>query len=416
MSRFSRFSRFQSIDPYYSHCPSLLLTDAETSIILPKPLSFPFQSFVDEVDDFDFAFDLLSHRPLPPPPFHVFDSFTDLVRIDQTPSFSSYSRVRRVERSSDEVLLRRLSDRVSELEARFDRLSSARVSGYGDRKYTWTKEIKEVEKNGVDRKYKLVAEIKDGKKNKEGKNGGVLQNYKWSAEIKGKDERDPIRKYTVEVSSGNGSESTEKKEEKKKKGKKVGSETRVVEIEDTNDQGAVVLRQAFARRTRVVENKKGKKKELSPQDAAVIIQINFREYLVHRSKVLRALRDLSVAKTKLKEIREAFNNFAYTQRLARDAEERQRFSEKIIVLLLTVDAIEGVDVMVRTAKKSMVIELEAMLDVVDPQPAKRSISFRRRTFDMPSGSINKEIAAGVAQVVQLIDEAENSVNAFETSE
>lgn len=72
--------------------------------------------------------------------------------------------------------------------------------------------------------------------------------------------------------------------------------------------------------------------------------------------------------------------------------------------------------MVRTAKKSMVIELEAMLDVVDPQPAKRSISFRRRTFDMPSGSINKEIAAGVAQVVQLIDEAENSVNAFETSE
>lgn len=89
-----------------------------------------------------------------------------------------------------------------------------------------------------------------------------------------------------------------------------------------------------------MENKKGKKKELSPQDAAVIIQINFREYLVHRSKVLRALRDLSVAKTKLKEIREAFNNFAYTQRLARDAEERQRFSEKIIVLLLTVDAIE----------------------------------------------------------------------------
>lgn len=72
--------------------------------------------------------------------------------------------------------------------------------------------------------------------------------------------------------------------------------------------------------------------------------------------------------------------------------------------------------MVRTAKRSMIVELEAMLDVVDPQPAKRSISFRRRTFDMPSGSINKEIAAGVAQVVQLIDEAENSVNAFEASE
>lgn len=72
--------------------------------------------------------------------------------------------------------------------------------------------------------------------------------------------------------------------------------------------------------------------------------------------------------------------------------------------------------MVRTAKKSMIVELEAMLDVIDPQPAKRSISFRRRTFDMPSGSINKEIAAGVAQVVELLDQAENSANAYEASE
>ncbi|KAG6571693.1 BAG family molecular chaperone regulator 7 [Cucurbita argyrosperma subsp. argyrosperma] len=412
----SRFSRFELIDRYYSHCPSLLLTEAETSIVLPKPLAFPFHSFVEEVDDFDFAFDLLSHRRVRPSAFDVFDSFADLVRIDEAPLVSSYRRIRRVEKSRDEVLLQKLSDRVSELEARFDRLSRARVSGYGDRKYSFTKEIKGVEKNSVDRKYKLVAEIKDGKKIKEGNNGGVLQNYKWSAEIKGKNERDPIRKYTVEVSTGNGNESTEKKDEKKKKGKKVGNETRVVEIDDTEDQGAVVLRQAFAKRTRVVENKKGKKKELSPQEAALIIQLSFREYLIHRSKVLRALRDLSIAKTKLKEIRESFNNFAYCQRLARDAEERQRFTEKIIVLLLTVDAIEGVDLMVRTSKRSMVIELEAMLEVVDPQPVKRSISFRRRTFDMPSGSINKEIAAGVAQVVELIDQAENSVNAHEASE
>lgn len=143
-------------------------------------------------------------------------------------------------------MLRRLSDRVSELEARFDRLTTARVSGYGDRKYTWTKEIKGAEKHGADRKYKLIAEIKDGKKNKEGKHGGVVQNYKWTAEIKGKDERDPVvRKYTVEVSSGYGSEKTDKKEEKKKNGKKVENETRVVEIEDNENQGAVVLRQVL---------------------------------------------------------------------------------------------------------------------------------------------------------------------------
>lgn len=60
--------------------------------------------------------------------------------------------------------------------------------------------------------------------------------------------------------------------------------------------------------------------------------------------------------------------------------------------------------MVRATKKSMVDELEAMLDVVDPQPAGRSLSMKRRTFDMPDGMIQKELAAGVAKVVQMLDE------------
>lgn len=62
--------------------------------------------------------------------------------------------------------------------------------------------------------------------------------------------------------------------------------------------------------------------------------------------------------------------------------------------------------MVRAAKKSMVDELEAMLDVVDPQPAGKSSFMRRRTFDMPDGVINKELAAGVAKVIEMLDEEE----------
>lgn len=81
-------------------------------------------------------------------------------------------------------------------------------------------------------------------------------------------------------------------------------------------------------------------KELSPQDAALLIQITFRAYLIRRSQALRALRDLAVAKAKLKEYRALFNNFSYRRHINRDAVERQKFSEKIIVLLLTVDAIE----------------------------------------------------------------------------
>lgn len=60
--------------------------------------------------------------------------------------------------------------------------------------------------------------------------------------------------------------------------------------------------------------------------------------------------------------------------------------------------------MVRAAKKSMEDELEAMLDVVDPQPPGRSSSIKRRTFDMPDGVTNKELAAGIAQVVRMLDQ------------
>ena len=68
--------------------------------------------------------------------------------------------------------------------------------------------------------------------------------------------------------------------------------------------------------------------------------------------------------------------------------------------------------MVRAAKRSMVDELEAMLDVVDPQPPGRSLSMRR-TFDMPDGVIQKEIAEGVAQVIQMLDNEEKSSDTFE---
>lgn len=85
---------------------------------------------------------------------------------------------------------------------------------------------------------------------------------------------------------------------------------------------------------------------MSYQDAALMIQVSFRAYLIRRSQALRALRELAVAKGKLKELRALFNNFTYRRRLTLNAEERQKFSERIIVLLLTVDAIEVLFVLV----------------------------------------------------------------------
>lgn len=68
--------------------------------------------------------------------------------------------------------------------------------------------------------------------------------------------------------------------------------------------------------------------------------------------------------------------------------------------------------MVRLSKKSMVDELEAMLEVVDPQqppPAGgKSLSLKRRTFDVPDGVIQKEIAEGVTQIVRMLEQEEGS--------
>ncbi|KAI3800086.1 hypothetical protein L1987_35394 [Smallanthus sonchifolius] len=380
----SRFSKLEIID--------YLLSESYPSLfsVFPKPYAllnptFPFES----TTELDLALDLLS-------PFHDFHNITDLIHVERTTPFgiaSARKLITRRRSTTAELYLQSLSDRVSALELGFDLVEREAKS---DRKYTWTAEINSSEKDGLDRKYKVTTEIKGGKKER---------SCKWTTEIKRKG--DDVRKYTFTASSANaagvedvnGSE----KEKNTKKDKKKEKGPRIVEIQGSPDHGAFLLKQAFAKKN------KGKKKELSPQDAAMAIQMSFRAYLIRRSQALRALRELAIAKGKLKEVRALFNNFSYRRRVARDAEEKQKFSEKIIVLLLTVDAIEGADIMVRAAKRSMVDELEAMLDVVDPQPGKgHSLYLKRRTFDMPDGVIQKEVAEGVAQVVRMLEHEDGS--------
>ncbi|KAL1531513.1 BAG family molecular chaperone regulator 7-like [Salvia divinorum] len=354
----NRFSRFELLEHHL--CPSYFLK--QTSISSPPTHCFPILE--DELDLLAF-------------PLHEFDAVADLIQIH---------------RRRASPCLEALGDRVSALE-----LGLGRLAERESRKYTWTAEIKAP---GGDRKYKWTAETRKG----------IARSYEVTAEVKRKGAIEQT--YTFKVCGGDGRSAVEKKkkgEKVKEKGKK-SVVSRIVEVEEPSYHGGIVLRQAFAKR---VDKRRGKRKELSPQDAATLIQKSFRAHIIQRSQSLRALRELAIAKTKLKEIRSLFNNFSYRRRLARNAEELQRFSEKIIVLLLTVDAIEGGDVMVRAAKRSMVDELEAMLDVVDPQPSGKSLSMKRRTFDMPDGVINKELAAGVAQVVRMLDEEATSSETFE---
>lgn len=284
--------------------------------------------------------------------------------------------------------LRYLSDRIAALEIKTEQALAPKKSDL-DRKYKWTKEIKS---GNVNRKYQWTVDAKAGEERR----------IKWKAEI---NDEGKSKIYTFEKSSAKGKpvnaetkeKEKEKEKEKVKKGKKNG--IKLVEIDEGEDRGTIAIRKAFAK-----YKNKGKKKELSPQDAATIIQMTFRTHLIRRSQVVRCLRALAVAKAKLKEIRALFYNFSYRRRITTDAEERQRFAEKIIVLLLTVDAIEGPDYMVRAARKSMVEELDYMLDTVDPQQAGKPGSLRRRKFDLPAGGISKELAKGVSEVVQMLND------------
>ncbi|KAF9616711.1 hypothetical protein IFM89_031987 [Coptis chinensis] len=328
----SGLRKFEIFDP-----SSMFIT--ETSIIKPKPLTFP--SFCEEIEiPFDFS-----------PHCFPFDTITDIIQIQKTPFTTTYYK-----RDDTHMKLMTLSDRVSALELGLEKITKAKAKKKNetetllDRKYSWTSVIKSSEKDGIDKRYKWVTEIKGGKKEE--------KNYKYVAEFKGKAKDSPIdRKYIFKASTV----PVKKKEcsvvVKKKENNKAITPLRVVEIEEPVDHGAVVLKQAFAKRVGA-SNVKGKKKELSPQDAAMMIQISFRAYLIRRS--------------------------------------------------------QGADLMVRAARRSMVDELEAMLDVVDPQPAGRLGSMKRRTFDLPEGGIQREIAAGVAEVVQMLDQDEkNGVNTFE---
>lgn len=236
----SRYRRFEFIEEPIHHYPSVFFR--ETSIVAPKLLSFP--SFIEEDLDLGLAIDVFSPCPVPSP-FEFFDTATDLVRVERTPSVT-YKRIHRVERVGTELYLQSLNDRLSELESRFDRLlvsQAAKVKG--DRRYAWTAEIKGPEKNGFDRKYKWVAEFKEEQeKKKEQKKAGIAKNYKWLAEIKGKGEHSgSSRTYTIKVESSGDGGNEEKEKVKKKDKKKKGNEVRIVEIEEPNQDGSLVLRQ-----------------------------------------------------------------------------------------------------------------------------------------------------------------------------
>lgn len=372
----SFFNRFELMDPF-----SLPFFYREASIF--KHSHHPF---IDDLEDeFRLALDLLNPISIPTPspfdlPLGFFERAAHLVLSNRMEA--------QLRQEETKAHLQSLSDRVAELELDFFRPMRAQPVDYG-RRCRWMTEIKGGEREGMDQKYKWM----------EAKGAGD-ENVKWMAGITSKG-KPSSRAYMFPSSMAPRPSDAKEKMGKKQAGTSITK--RVLEIEEPVNPGCIMLKKAFAKRP--FGHHKGKRKEQSPQDAALLIQMSFRTHLVRRAQMLHGLREVAIAKAKLKEIRALFSNFSYRRRIENAAEERQRFSEKIIVLLLTIDALEGVDYIIRAAKRSMTMELEAMLEVVDPQHPGRLGSMKRRQFDLPAGqSISKEMALGVEDVVQMLDE------------
>lgn len=135
----------------------------------------------------------------------------------------------------------------------------------------------------------------------------------------------------------------------------------------------------------------------TPEDAALIIQSSFRAYLVRRSETLRHLRDLAIVKSTLKKLHCLYADSRYRRLLCRDADERNRFSERATALLLKVDSVQGCDSMVREARRALSKDLVRLLDSLDGMGAqcmqrrkpgldKEDILMPERAM-MPSGCI-----------------------------
>jgi len=234
MSRFRRFEFIQE-EP-------LPLVHSSSHFFITETLPL-FPSFLEQSPPFDLDLDLC----LLPSPFHA-----DLLRVNHTRALKQ-----------QQLGLQTLSDRVAELESHFEQIVVGGGKGKKNekkkkndsvgRKYTWTAEIKDGEKNGFDRKYKWIAELVEEEKKKEKKKNAVVKNVKWTAEIKGKGEDSGNdRKYTFAVESGSDDEKKKKKnvnekekvKEKEKenvKEKKKERRLRIVEIEEPDDDHKVVV-------------------------------------------------------------------------------------------------------------------------------------------------------------------------------
>ncbi|XP_062106545.1 BAG family molecular chaperone regulator 8, chloroplastic isoform X2 [Humulus lupulus] len=105
--------------------------------------------------------------------------------------------------------------------------------------------------------------------------------------------------------------------------------------------------------------------------AARVIQLQFRAFLVRRSRALRELKDLAVVKSAFTSLKSSISNETHF--------DFHSVSRKAMDLLVKLDSIQGDDSMVRDGKRSMSRDLVQFMDFIDGVALKRrELSIRAR--------------------------------------
>ncbi|KAG0590206.1 hypothetical protein KC19_1G081100 [Ceratodon purpureus] len=133
----------------------------------------------------------------------------------------------------------------------------------------------------------------------------------------------------------------------------------------------------------------------SEGSAATKVQAAYRGYLVRKTQPLKQLRVIKKVREELEGFEERFREPGQQQKLRSDAQERLRWAEGIMALLLRLDSLQGVHPEVRIVRKAVTKELIQFQEMIDSMSA-------------ASGGLNGKDEASNGEAVDTSDAEENS--------
>ncbi|GLJ47223.1 hypothetical protein SUGI_0996820 [Cryptomeria japonica] len=154
--------------------------------------------------------------------------------------------------------------------------------------------------------------------------------------------------------------------------------------------------------------------KMSKPTAAVKMQAAYRGFRVRKSMPLKNLKAIAQAKKSMEELKRQLGYEKVVQLIRQNEKERLRIAEGLMSLLLKLDAIQGVDTIVRESRKAVIRELIKLQVTVDAIIVEKTLESEPPTKKAEESVLsNKESSPEVQRV--LIDIQASESNAASSS-